>query len=137
MQLRSTALFAGMLASLFLNPSPARAIFHTWDLSEVYSNDDGSVQFIEFAEEQGLDSQNSLSIGTLTTDANTFFFADLPSNQTANKFFLVGTGPSDPAPRAASLALQRLGARRRVELSGGMHEWRAGGLPVESAAGGY
>lgn len=51
---------------------------------------------------------------------------------TGTEFFLVGSGPADPAPRAASLALERLGARRRVELPGGMHEWRALELPVES-----
>jgi len=57
----------------------------------------------------------------------------LPEGTTeATEFFLVGAGPTDPAPRAASMALQRLGARRRVELPGGMHEWRAAGLPIES-----
>ena len=56
----------------------------------------------------------------------------LPEGTTeTTEFFLVGSGPTDPAPRAASLALQRLGARRRVELPGGMHEWRAEGMPIE------
>jgi rhodanese-related sulfurtransferase len=56
----------------------------------------------------------------------------LPQGTTPEtEFFLVGSGPSDPAPRAASLALKRLGARRRVELPGGMHEWQAQGLPTE------
>ena len=56
----------------------------------------------------------------------------LPEGTTeTTEFFLVGSGPTDPAPRAASLALQRIGARRRVELPGGMHEWRASGMPVE------
>lgn len=59
--------------------------------------------------------------------------AGLPEGTTeATEFFLVGAGPTDPAPRRASLALQRHGARRRVELPGGMHEWRASGLPVEA-----
>ncbi len=57
----------------------------------------------------------------------------LPDGTTeTTEFFLVGSGPTDPAPRAASLALQHHGARRRVELPGGMHEWTATGLPVES-----
>ena len=56
----------------------------------------------------------------------------LPTGTTrGTEFFLVGSGPTDPAPRAASLALQRHGARRRVELPGGMQEWQAMGLPVE------
>ena len=49
----------------------------------------------------------------------------------ATEFFLVGSGPTDPAPRAASLALQRHGAHRRVEFPGGMQEWSAHRLPVE------
>ena len=57
----------------------------------------------------------------------------LPEGTTeATEFFLVGSGPTDPSPRAASLALQRHGARRRVELPGGMQEWQAVGLPMES-----
>jgi rhodanese-related sulfurtransferase len=56
----------------------------------------------------------------------------LPEGTTeATEFFLVGSGPTDPAPRAASLALKRLGARRQVEVPGGMHEWQASGLPIE------
>ncbi len=50
----------------------------------------------------------------------------------AAEFFIVGREPDDPAVRAASVALQKLGARRRVELTGGMHEWRHLKLPVES-----
>ena len=54
----------------------------------------------------------------------------LPEGTTpATEFFLVGSGPTDPAPRAASVALKRLGAHRRVEFSGGMHEWRAPAYP--------
>ena len=56
----------------------------------------------------------------------------LPEGTTeTTEFFLVGTGPTDPAPRAASLALQSHGARRRVELPGGMQEWLANRMPVE------
>ena len=48
----------------------------------------------------------------------------------ATEFFIVGDGPNDPAVRRASLALRRNGARRCVELSGGMLEWRQLGYPV-------
>ncbi len=59
----------------------------------------------------------------------------LPEGTTPRtEFFLVGSGPTDPAPRAASLALKRLGATRRVEFPGGMAEWRDHGLPTETAA---
>ncbi len=48
--MRSRALvsgLAGWLASLVLTASPAAAIVHLWDIAEIYSNADGSVQFIE------------------------------------------------------------------------------------------
>ncbi len=56
----------------------------------------------------------------------------LPEGTTpTTEFFLVGSGPTDTAPRSASVALQRLGAHRRVEFPGGMHEWQAHGLPLD------
>lgn len=47
------------------------------------------------------------------------------------EFILVGAGPGDAATRRASLALQRLGAQRVVELSEGMRGWLLERLPVE------
>jgi hypothetical protein len=35
------------IAALALHPLPAAASFHLWDITEVYSNADGSVQFVE------------------------------------------------------------------------------------------
>ena len=56
----------------------------------------------------------------------------LPEGTTpTTEFFLVGAGPTDPAPRDASLALGRQGATRRVEFPGGMQEWLAHNLPVD------
>ena len=49
------------------------------------------------------------------------------------EFFVVGDGPEDPVMRQASLALRRLGARRVVELTGGMVEWRLGGGDIEGS----
>lgn len=71
--------------------------------------------------------------GALQVSVEALENGHLPQGTTpATEFFLVGVDPDDPAPRAASLALKRLGARRQVELPGGMHEWLASGLPVES-----
>lgn len=47
------------------------------------------------------------------------------------EFFVVGEDLDDSRTREASLALKKLGARRIVELTGGMLEWRLAGLPVE------
>ncbi len=49
----------------------------------------------------------------------------------ATEFFLVGRGPDDPAVRAAAVTLRRHGARRRVEVPGGMLEWRQAGFEEE------
>jgi rhodanese-related sulfurtransferase len=45
--------------------------------------------------------------------------------------FVVGGEPEDAMARQASLALKRLGARRVVELTGGMVEWELAGGPLE------
>ena len=57
-----------------------------------------------------------------------------PGATERTEFFVVGSEPEDPAMRRASLALRRLGARRVVELTGGMVEWRLAGGPVEASA---
>jgi len=49
------------------------------------------------------------------------------------EMFVVGTDHTDPAVRAAALALKRLGARRVVEVTGGYYEWRRRGLPEGSS----
>jgi len=46
---------------------------------------------------------------------------------------VVGADPFDPAVRSASLALRRLGVRRIVEFSGGMHEWEQARLHRQAA----
>ena len=83
-----------LVAGLFVAQS-ARATFHTWIVNEIYSNADGSVQFIEMRESLGFNGENLLAThfiqcvsGTLT---NSFTFpTNLPVN-TANKTFVIGT----------------------------------------------
>jgi rhodanese-related sulfurtransferase len=55
-----------------------------------------------------------------------------PGTTEHTELFVVGSTPEDPAMRKASLALQSLGARRIVELTGGMVEWQLAGGPVET-----
>lgn len=51
------------------------------------------------------------------------------------ELFVMGEGPADPeVVRAASRALMRHGARRVVELTGGMVEWQEAGCPVETGS---
>jgi hypothetical protein len=74
----------------------AAGSFHTWKVNEIYSNPDGSVQFIELREASGLDNQHLLPGHSITCTGpggtTTFNFpANLPSSTTANKFFIIGT----------------------------------------------
>lgn len=70
--------------------------FHTWDINEIYSNADGSVQYIELREAAGLNNQHLLPGHAITSTGpggtKTFNFpTNLPSSATANKFLIIGT----------------------------------------------
>lgn len=79
--------------------APARAIFHTFQIVEMYSSVDGSVQYIKFREQFGFGSQNIWSGVTLTCEdaanpgtLNSLTFPNnLPSSATGSKFVLVAT----------------------------------------------
>ncbi len=90
---RDLALAAGFV--VLLAAVPARATFHLWQIEEVFSNADGTIQYIEFHTTSPFD-QNLMLNHVLTSnhgltvlDSYTF-----PSNlgiPTENKFFLVAT----------------------------------------------
>ena len=83
---------------------PAQASFHVFGVNEVYSNPSGSVQFIELHDRFGADFEGFFNGITITSAAHTFTFpSDLPNQQTANTFVLLGTPgyaaiPGVPAP---------------------------------------
>ena len=59
----------------------------------------------------------------------------LPEGSTATtEFLVIGRDPDDAGVRRATDRLRRAGARRVVEVPGGLREWRQLGLPLESAA---
>jgi hypothetical protein len=74
----------------------AFASFHTFELDQVYSNADGTVQYVVLREAQGSNGQNAWSGRSLTSThagvTKSFAFpADLPAAATAGKRVLVGT----------------------------------------------
>jgi hypothetical protein len=86
------------LLVIFITGTPiAHATFHSWEINELFSNADGSIQFIEFLEVDGKDDSHLLFSDTavltstdgITTNMMTFS-TDLASG-TANKFFLIAT----------------------------------------------
>ena len=99
-------LLVALVAGSFIQSPTARGAQHLWDIQEVYTNADGSIQFIEFFTTFG--GQEVLGNKTLTEmlgagTLNTFTFpANLPLNSasaghpntalnTANQTFLVAT----------------------------------------------
>lgn len=76
--------------------SPARASFHLYQINEIYSNADGTIQFVELHESAGVNGENFLAGRTLVSsngsNQKTFVFpANLPSSATAGTFVLIAT----------------------------------------------
>ena len=90
--------FLGMLCAVLSATliRPAHASFHTYQINELYSNADGSVQFIELHEAQGFPSEIFLTGHTISVTkgvtTHTFTFPnDLPNVNTANRSVLIAT----------------------------------------------
>jgi hypothetical protein len=95
------------IVGLALAATAARAEFHTWQIEELYSNADGSVQYIVLHESQGMDGESLLQGQVLTSThlgvTKTYIFpADLPGGScsmyngcspspTANKRLLIAS----------------------------------------------
>jgi hypothetical protein len=75
----------------------AAATFHLYKINELFSNADGSIQFIELAEGPDLDGQNllggnSISVSQVGATTHSFMFTkDLPSIITHNTSVLIAT----------------------------------------------
>jgi hypothetical protein len=84
--------------------SSAWAFAHTYDVNEIFSNPDGTIQFVELVEADGLDGEDVFAGTTLVSDAAIFVFPiSLPSPLTANTFVLIATAgfaalPGAPTP---------------------------------------
>lgn len=81
---------------VFALAAPAQASFHTYQINEIYSNYDGTIQFIELKEVLGAPGQNFLRGLTLTSGsgANTRSFTfpnDLGSSNTGGTSVLIAT----------------------------------------------
>lgn len=81
-------------------PLPGASVAPTFQITQVFSNADGSVQFIELTETAGLDDQNRFAGLTLSSTHNgvtkTFTFpSDLPFTATAHARIVVAATPDD------------------------------------------
>lgn len=91
---KRSVLFLGLVAALVVaTSSPAIAGAHTWVVNEVFSNADGTIQFVEIQEASGGAAENGIGGAFIvsTTLARSY---DIPSNvvgTTSSKTVLFGT----------------------------------------------
>jgi hypothetical protein len=76
---------AGLVAAGLIT-TPALAGSHTWDIIEVFSNADGSIQYIELAEQNGGSGELFLSGHTVSSESTGKVFT-FPANLTGSSSF--------------------------------------------------
>jgi hypothetical protein len=88
--------FTLLTLCLALCAGQAQASFHTYIINEIYSNADGTIQFIELKENSGAGGQNFLQGHTLVNTSGGVpktltFSTNLPNSNTANTSVLIAT----------------------------------------------
>jgi hypothetical protein len=87
----------GIIAAVLVLAAPfASATFHTFEIDQIYSNADATVQYVVLHEGAGFNGQSFLGVHALTSTnggaTNTFpFVTNLPSTATAGKDVLIAT----------------------------------------------
>jgi hypothetical protein len=94
------------IVSSLLVPAAAIAGTHTWDINEVFTNADGTIQFVELREANGTPNELGVPNQTLSSNSTSFTIGGGPLvAPTSNKFFLIATPafaalPGAPVPDA-------------------------------------
>jgi hypothetical protein len=84
-------------------PTAALAGAHTWDVNEVFSNADGTIQFVELREANGTPGETGVNTQTLFATAPNKSFpigGSALTAPTSNKLFLLGTAAFAALPGA-------------------------------------
>jgi serralysin len=90
--LRFYAFVTALLFTWTAISAPAYATFHLWKIQEVYSNADGSVQFIELISPNPSSNEHFVSGHPIRSNSRTFNLPNnLPSAATSGRTFLVAT----------------------------------------------
>ena len=89
-------LIHAVFALLVMSAAPARAEFHLFRVDQVYSNADGSIQYVMLRESTGSNGENFIGgqrlIATSGNSNQIFVFpTNLPSSNTASRFVLIAT----------------------------------------------
>ena len=102
--LTASRLGLSICAAVLTVAQPASAGIHTWDVNEVFSNADGSIQFVELWEANGTPGETGVGNGTITSNTQSHSFGNGPvTGPTTNKYYLIATQafadlPGAPAP---------------------------------------
>src|SRR5262249_28591823 len=97
------AQLAAIALCLVLVPLSASARFHLWQITEIYSNADGSVQFVELF--NNADLEDLLAGHNLTSTANTYMLPhNLSTTSTTNHFLLIATAAFQQQPGCTNVA---------------------------------
>ncbi len=91
----------GMVIAILFSGATARATFHLWSVTELYSSADGTVQFVKLSTSSSFQDLMAGHVITCTGPAGTQSFTfpvNLPSSATAGKTFLIGTGNLGSVP---------------------------------------
>jgi hypothetical protein len=82
---------AGVAGFALLVGTSAQGGIHTWDVGEVFTNADGTIQFVEFVEANGGNFETGIANGETASNAKDFGWSGAPVANTANKRYLVGS----------------------------------------------
>ena len=80
-----------LVLALLLVPLSASARFHLWQITEVYSNADGSVQFVEAEVVNPIDNEDLTAGHTLSSSSTTFTIPNNLATATTTHFLLFAT----------------------------------------------
>ena len=104
--MKHSSALVSIVATPFIVVASAWAGAHTWNVVEVFSNGDGTIQFVELMEPGG--ASGEINIGGLAVTSNAtgnelIFPANLPVGSSANASILLGTAayaalPGAPTP---------------------------------------
>jgi hypothetical protein len=96
-------LLAGSFTSVLV-PIAAAAGIHTWDVREVFSNADGTIQYVELWEAAGGSGETGVGNGSLSSNTQSFAIGNgSVAPPTTNKSYLLATAgfaalPGAPTP---------------------------------------
>jgi hypothetical protein len=131
------AVLAALVGLIVAVPSPARAGHHLWKLDQIFSNADGSVQFIQLTIPAPEDGEQFVNNVTIDVAGHLFTFnKDLGSSTTSvNKWILIGTPayaalPGVPAPDYTMPAGFLPTGGGTLNYSGG-DTWGYGAMPID------